>query len=99
MGEIQRNSNKTETNVQHSSATTHTHKAQQLHTAVGAHRVCNGARTVGADNITDLRNNADERWRWGKYNKTKQKLQGLVSSVRASLPMSCARPAQRNPRL
>jgi hypothetical protein len=54
MEEIQRNSNNTETNVPHNSATTHTHKVQQLDTAVGAHRVCNGARAVGADDIAAL---------------------------------------------
>ena len=53
-GEIQRNWNKTEPNVQHNSATTHTHKVQQLHTAVGANRGGNGARTVGADGIAGL---------------------------------------------
>jgi hypothetical protein len=54
MGEIQQNSNDTETNVQHNSATTHTHKVQLLHTAVGAHRVCNGARAVDADVVLVL---------------------------------------------
>ena len=70
MEEIQRNLNNTETNVQHNSATTHTHKAQYLHTAVGANRVCNSARAVVAYFIVDLRDNADERWRWGKFSKT-----------------------------
>jgi hypothetical protein len=50
MGEIQRNRK----NVQHNSATTHTHKAQRLHTAVGAHRVGDGARAVVADFIAVL---------------------------------------------
>ena len=54
MGEIQQNSNKTETNVQHNSATTHTHKLQHLHTAVGANRVGDGAHAVGADVIGGL---------------------------------------------
>jgi hypothetical protein len=54
MEEIQHNTNKTETNVQHNSATTHTHKAQHLHTAVGAHRVCNGTRAVVAEVIAAL---------------------------------------------
>jgi len=52
MGEIQHNSNKSETNAQHNSA--HTHKAQQLHTAVGANRVCDGAHTVVANFIPVL---------------------------------------------
>jgi hypothetical protein len=46
--------NKTETNVQHNSATTHTHKVQYLHTAVGANRVCNGAHADVADGIPAL---------------------------------------------
>ena len=54
MGEIQQNSNNTEPNVQHNSATTHTHKVQLLHTAVGANRVCNGAHAVGADAFAAL---------------------------------------------
>ena len=54
IGEIQRNLNNTETNVQHNSATTHTHKVQPLHTAVGAHRVGDGARAVVADLIGAL---------------------------------------------
>ena len=54
MGEIQHNLNKTETNVQLNSATTHTHKVQPLHTAVGAHRVGDGARAVGADFVVAL---------------------------------------------
>jgi hypothetical protein len=45
---------KKERNVQHNSATTHTHKVQLLHTAVGAHRVRNGARADGADVIAAL---------------------------------------------
>jgi hypothetical protein len=43
-GEIQRNWNKTEPNMQHNSTTTHTHKVQSLHTAVGTNRVGDGAR-------------------------------------------------------
>ena len=54
MEEIQHNTNKTETNVQHNSATTHTHKVQLLHTAVGAHRVGDGARAVVAEVIDGL---------------------------------------------
>ena len=54
MGEIQQNRKKTETNVQHNSATTHTHKVQLLHTAVGAHRVGDGARAVVADFVVAL---------------------------------------------
>jgi hypothetical protein len=54
MGEIQQNWKKTETNVQHNSATTHTHKVQLPHTTVGAHRVRNGARADGADVIVAL---------------------------------------------
>ena len=54
MEEIRHNTNKTETNVQHNSATTHTHKVQLPHTAVGANRVSNGARTVDADVIVVL---------------------------------------------
>ena len=45
-GEIQQNLNNTETNVQHNSATTNTHKVQRLHTAVGANRVGDGARAI-----------------------------------------------------
>ncbi len=56
--------------MQHNSATTHTHKGQLPHTAVGAHRVCNGARADVANFIVALRDNADERWRWGKFSKT-----------------------------
>ncbi len=56
--------------MQHNSATTHTHKVQLLHTAVGAHRVTDGARTVVADVIVALCINADERRRWGKFNET-----------------------------
>jgi hypothetical protein len=33
---------------------THTHKEQYLHTFVGAHRVCNSARAVGADIVVAL---------------------------------------------
>ena len=44
----------TETNVQHNSATTHTHKVQLLHTAVGSHRIRNCARAVGANVIVPL---------------------------------------------
>ena len=54
MGEIQQNTNNTEPNVQHNSATTHTHKVQRLHTAVGAHRVGDGARAVDADVVLVL---------------------------------------------
>ena len=54
MAESQQNINKNKKNVQHNSATTHTHKGQRLHTAVGAHRVCNGAHAVGADIIAVL---------------------------------------------
>ena len=54
MGEMQQNINKNEKNVQHNSATTHTHKGQRLHTAVGAHRICNGAHAVVADVIAVL---------------------------------------------
>ena len=54
MGEIQHNLNKTETNVQHNSATTHTHKVQRLHTAVGANRVGDGARAVVAEVVVAL---------------------------------------------
>ncbi len=54
MGEIQHNLNKTEPNVQHNSATTHTHKVQYPHTAVGANRIGDGARTDGANVITGL---------------------------------------------
>jgi hypothetical protein len=54
MGEVQRNLNNTETNVQHNSATTHTHKVQLLHTAVGANRVGDGARAVVAYFIVAL---------------------------------------------
>jgi hypothetical protein len=57
-------------NVQHNSAATHTHKCQILHTAVGANRVGDGARAVVAEEIAELWNNADERWRWGKFSKT-----------------------------
>jgi hypothetical protein len=53
---------KTETIVQHNSATTHTHKGQLLHTAVGANCACNSARAGVADVILALENNADERW-------------------------------------
>ena len=53
-GEIQRNWNKTEPNMQHNSTTTHTHKVQSLHTAVGANRVGDGARAVVADDIAAL---------------------------------------------
>jgi hypothetical protein len=54
MGEIQHNLNKTETNVQHNSATTHTHKVQLLHTDVGANRVGDSARAVVADFVVAL---------------------------------------------
>ncbi len=54
MGEIQQNWNTTETNVQNNSATTHTHKGQYLHTAVGAHRVGNGTHADVADVIAGL---------------------------------------------
>jgi hypothetical protein len=54
MGEIQHNLNKTETNVQLNSATTHTHKVQLLHTDVGANRVGDGARAVDAEVIAAL---------------------------------------------
>jgi hypothetical protein len=40
--------------MQHNSATTHTHKVQPLHTAVGANRVGDGARAVVADFIAEL---------------------------------------------
>jgi hypothetical protein len=54
MGESQQTEIKMKKNVQHNSATTHTHKPQLLHTAVGAHRVCNGAHAVGADIVAVL---------------------------------------------
>jgi hypothetical protein len=54
IGEIQQNLNNTETNVQHNSATTHTHKGQRLHTAVGAHRVGDGASADYAELIVFL---------------------------------------------
>ena len=54
MGEIQHNLNKTETNVQHNSTTTHTHKVQRLHTDVGANRVGDGARAVVAEVVVVL---------------------------------------------
>ncbi len=78
--------------MQHNSATTHAYKFQQLHTAVGANRVGDGARAAVAEVIDALCNNADERWRWRKFNETQIKLkiisQGEVSSVCASLPIS-----------
>jgi hypothetical protein len=40
--------------VQHNSATTHSHNEQILHTAVGAHRVGDGARAVDIYAIDDL---------------------------------------------
>ncbi len=54
MGEIQHNLNKTEPNVQHNSATAHTHKVQLLHTAVDSNRVGDGARAVVANIVADL---------------------------------------------
>jgi hypothetical protein len=54
MGKIQHNLNKTETKVQLNSTTTHTHKVQRLHTAVGANRVGDGARAVVAYFIAAL---------------------------------------------
>ncbi len=54
MGKIQHNLNKTEPNVQHNSATAHTHKVQHLHTAVGANRVGDGARAVVAKFVASL---------------------------------------------
>jgi hypothetical protein len=54
MAEIQQNSSNTETNAQHNSATTHTHKVQYLHAVIGANRVSDGASTDGANFITAL---------------------------------------------
>ena len=54
---------------------TPTHKVQLLHTAVASHGICDGARSLSADIIVALSNNADEtRMRGGDGgNKTKHK--------------------------
>ncbi len=67
--------------MQHNSAVTHTHKVQQLHAAVGANRVGDGARAVVADVIVVLRNNSNERWRWGIFNETEIILKQTCSTI------------------
>ena len=52
--EIKQNTNKTEKNVRHNTAATHTHKVQLLHTAVASHEICDGARSLSADIIAVL---------------------------------------------
>ena len=54
MGESQQTEIKMKKNVQHNSATTHTHKGQYMHTAVGANRVGDGARAVVAEVVVAL---------------------------------------------
>ncbi len=66
MGENATKKIETEGKVQQDSAATRTHKAKHLHATVGAHGVGDGPRTVDADVIHRLLNNAGERPRWGK---------------------------------
>ena len=62
--------------MQQNSATTHTHKRQLPHSAVGAQRVCNRPRAVVADVIFPLLNDADQKSRYGKVNETEMKTGG-----------------------